>query len=255
MSFSLIGQAIDEVNGELDILGQSVVNLKLNNETVWTKRAKAGFIKIGYTGVIEETGTAVGTVHMNSNGDFLFTPPADLYSATIDVHAAGGGGGGGEGGETWGGSDGTGGSGGGAGAENVNNIVGTSPHVPISFKVGGGGSGGAGGPASEDDGQPGIVGGSSNWNGGYSVAGGYGGAGGSGHYVAGGPTPQSAGGKGVDSSIGTGGAGGGTNVVGGTGGHAAGAGGGGGGNHDSSGSGDTGGAGGVGGTGIITITW
>ncbi len=257
MSFSLIGQAIDEVNGELDILGQSVVNLKLNNETVWTKRAKAGSIKVGYTGVLEETGTAVGAnlVYKNADGDFLFTPPADLYSATLNLYGAGGGGGGGEGGESWGQSEGSGGGGGQAGSEAIGRIVDTTPHISVPFTVGGGGAGGGGGGASENDGAPGSVGGSCNWQGSHVTNGGGGGAGGTGHYVLGGPVPQSAGGKGVDSSIGTGGAGGGENSNGGTGGQAAGGGGGGGGDADNVGDADAGGDGGVGGTGIITITW
>jgi len=254
MALLLLGQDIDEITGRVSLLGKDLMSLTLLGKVVWLRKAPGGSIKIGYKGVVEETGSAVGAdlVHMNADGDFLFTAPADLYSATINVHAGGGGGGGGEGGETWGGSDGSGGKGGGAGSDNISNIVSITPHVAIPFTVGKGGSGGAHGCGSEDDGYIGKVGGESNWQGNYVTVGGFGGAGGTGHYRAG---TRTDGLKGVDSSIGTGGAGGGQGLVGGLGGHAAGGGGGGGGRHDSTGTGECGGYGGAGGTGIIEIIW
>ncbi len=255
MALSLLGQDIDETEANLSLLGFNLVNLTLNGKIVWTKRAKGGSIKIGHTGVISESGTAVGTVHKNSDGNFLFTPPADLYAATINLHGAGGGGGGGEGGESWGQSEGSGGGGGQAGSESFAVPISTTPHIAIPFSIGKGGAGGGGGNPSENDGTRGSTGGSCNWQGNHVTNGGGGGAGGTGHYVLGGPVPQSSGGKGVDSSIGTGGAGGGAGGNGGTGGQAAGGGGGGGGDADNVGDADAGGDGGVGGTGIIEIIW
>jgi len=250
MSFSLIGQDIDEVNGEITILGQSVVSLKLNNETVWTKRAKAGSVTIEHGAVIEETGIAIGAnlVANQGGGNFFFTPPADLYTATLNIHGAGGGAGGGEGGASYGGNDGQAGDGGKAGEEKEGVPIDLTPHVAVPMFIPTGGAFGAGaGSGDHQDGESGTKGGTTTFS---IVANAIGGNGGNGGGFSSGGT------KGEDSTIGTGGfLASGDGQIGGNGGSAAGGGGGSGGDGDSWGEGENGGNGGAGGTGRIKISW
>ncbi len=247
MSFSLKGQDIDEVGGNLSLLGFNLVNLTLNGKVVWIKRAKGGSITVEHGSVIEETGTGIGTVSNQGNGNFLFTPPADLYTATVNAHGAGGGGGGGESGDSYGGNDGQGGEGGKAGST-VTQTVNLTPHVSLPMFIPEGGTVGQGaGSGDNQDGYPGGLGGTATFSSVITVGGGRGGSGGG---------VSGDGSAGEDSPIGTGGyMGSGDGQPGGAGGPSAGGGGGSGGDGDSFGEGENGGDGGKGGTGRIEIIW